>query len=139
MVHAHNLYAKGPRDADPDWLAFYVPAELAGLESLCRADLGQHARAAGGAEQAVMLFADGHPRNRALYTADIALHHARTSAPDLDAAADAAHRALAYLPDVRSERLLRALRDIAGTLQPHHRTASVADYLDAHRATVPAA
>ncbi|MFH8626027.1 hypothetical protein ACH4A8_29805 [Streptomyces vietnamensis] len=139
LVHAHNLYAQGPRDADPDWLAFYVPAELAGLESLCRADLGQHERAAAGAEQAVMLFADGHLRNRALYTADIALHHARTSAPDLDAAAAAAHRALSYLPDVRSERLLRALRDIAGTLQPHHRTAAVADYLDAHCATVPAA
>ncbi|MGW2825770.1 hypothetical protein ACWC24_32905 [Streptomyces sp. NPDC001443] len=139
IVHAHNLYAKGPSDADPEWLAFYVPAELAGLESLCRADLGQHERASAGAEQAVMLFADGHLRNRALYTADIALHHARKPSPDLDAAADAAHRTLAYLPDVRSERLLRALRDIAGTLQPHNRTRDVADYLDTYRAAVPAA
>ncbi|MFE5713445.1 hypothetical protein ACFQ7J_21850 [Streptomyces sp. NPDC056501] len=137
LVHAHNLYAQGPREADPDWLAFYVPAELAGLESLCRADLGQHERAAGGAEQAVMLFADGHLRNRALYTADIALHHARKPNPDLDAAADAAHRTLAYLPDVHSERLLRSLRDIAGTLQPH-RTRAIADYLDTYRTVVPA-
>ncbi|WP_407842167.1 hypothetical protein ACE1OC_43245 (plasmid) [Streptomyces sp. DSM 116496] len=139
IVHAHNQYAQGPRDADPDWLGFYVPAELAGLESLCRADLGQHERASAGAEQAVMLFADGHLRNRALYTADIALHHARKSNPDLDAAGDAAHRTLAYLPEVRSERFLRSLRDIAGTLQPHHRTRAVADYLDAYRALVPAA
>ncbi|MFJ3310322.1 hypothetical protein ACIPSA_46500 [Streptomyces sp. NPDC086549] len=139
LIHAHNLYAQGPRDADPDWLTFYVPAELAGLESLCRADLGQHERATAGAEQTVMLFADSHPRNQALYTADLALHHARKTNPDLDAAADAAHRTLAYLPDVRSERLLRSLRDIAGTLKPHHRTRVVADYLDTYRAALPAA
>ncbi|MER5757686.1 hypothetical protein [Streptomyces sp. NPDC002082] len=86
-----------------------------------------------------MLFADGHLRNRALYTADIALHHARKPNPDLDAAGDAAHRTLTYLPEIRSERFLRSLRDIAGTLQPHHRTRAAADYLDAYRALVPAA
>ncbi|MFZ3475911.1 hypothetical protein ACODT3_40865 [Streptomyces sp. 4.24] len=139
LVQAHHLYAQGPRDADPGWLTFYIPAELAGLESLCRADLGQHERAASGAEQAVMLFAGGHPRNRALYTADIAVHHARKNTPDLDAATDAAHRTLAYLPDVRSERLLRSLRDVAGTLRPHHHARAVADYLDTYRAAVPAA
>ncbi|MGG8410498.1 N-acetyltransferase family protein [Streptomyces sp. 12297] len=92
LIRVHNLYAQGPRDNDPDWLTFYVPAELAGLESLCRADLGQYERASAGAEQAVMLFGDGHLRNRALYTADIALHHARKKNPDLDAATEAAHR-----------------------------------------------
>ncbi|MFC8452150.1 hypothetical protein [Kitasatospora sp. NPDC057223] len=138
MVRAYELYAKGPRDADPEWLSFFVPAELAGLESLCRADLGQHDRAAAGAEQAVMLFADGHPRNRSLYTADIALHHARRAAPDLDAATDAAHRTLAYLPDVRSERLIRSLRDIAGALQSHREVRCVATYLDSYRSAVPA-
>ncbi|MFE3629463.1 hypothetical protein [Streptomyces goshikiensis] len=139
LVRAHDLYARGPSDADPDWLAFFVPAELAGLESLCRADLGQHDRASAGAEQAVMLFGAGHTRNRSLYTADIALHHARRTGPDLDAATDAAHRTLAYLPDVRSQRLIRSLRDIAGALQPHRQVRCVADYLDAYRATVPAA
>ncbi|MEW1914412.1 hypothetical protein AB0442_39500 [Kitasatospora sp. NPDC085895] len=140
LVRAYNLYSKGPSDADPDWLGFYVPAEIAGLESLCRADLGQLERAASGAETAVMLFGDdSHARNRALYTADIALHHARKPQPDLDAAADAARRTLAYLPDVRSERLLRSLRDIAGTLQAHDRTRPVTDYLTAYRAAVPAA
>ncbi|MFE0460422.1 hypothetical protein ACFW1A_14365 [Kitasatospora sp. NPDC058965] len=81
MVRAFDLYAKGPRDADPDWLEFFVPGELAGLESLCRADLHQYDRAGAGAEQAVMLFAGGHARNRALYTADIALHHAHRARP----------------------------------------------------------
>ncbi|WP_018545371.1 hypothetical protein [Streptomyces sp. LaPpAH-108] len=139
LIRAYDLYAKGPRDADPNWLAFFVPAELAGLESLCRADLGQHTRATAGAEQAVMLFADGHPRNRALYTADVALHHAHSAKPDLDAVTDAGYRTLAYLPDVRSERLIRSLRDIAGALQPHHKVPSVANYLDIYRSAVTAA
>ncbi|CAN3985877.1 hypothetical protein [Kitasatospora purpeofusca] len=71
---------------------FFVPAELAGLESLCRADLGQHDRAVAGAEQAVMLFADGHPRNRALYTADIALHHTTDAGPHTLARLECQHR-----------------------------------------------
>ncbi|MDI5969911.1 hypothetical protein POF50_011280 [Streptomyces sp. SL13] len=138
LVHAYDLFAHGSTDADPAWLEFYVPGELAGLESLCRADLGQHERASAGAEQAVMLFSADHTRNRALYTADIALHHARKPAPDLDAAADAAHRTLAYLTDVRSERLERSLRDITGTLTPHKSVTAVADYLAAYREAVPA-
>ncbi|MDH6115675.1 tetratricopeptide (TPR) repeat protein [Kitasatospora sp. MAP12-15] len=139
LVRAYNLYSKGPSDSDPDWLEFYVPAELAGLESLCRADLGQHERACAGAEQAVLLFGADHTRNRSLYTADIALHHANKPNPDLDAATDAARRTLAYLPDVQSARLIRSLRDIAGTLQAHRQVPTVADYLDAYRAAVPAA
>ncbi|MER5354633.1 hypothetical protein ABT093_30415 [Kitasatospora sp. NPDC002551] len=137
IVRAYRLYEKGPRAADPDWLAFFVPGELAGLESLCRADLGQHDRAAAGAEQSVMLFADGSPRNRSLYTADIALHHAHRPRPDLDAATDAARRALAHLPDVGSERLVRSLHDIAGALRAHRAVPCVADYLDAHTACLP--
>ncbi|WP_259465238.1 hypothetical protein [Streptomyces sp. TLI_171] len=139
IVRAYRLYEKGPHDADPDWLGFFVPAELAGLESLCRADLGQHDRAAAGAEQAVMLFADGHLRNRALYTADIALQHAQRPRPNLDFATDAGHRTLAHLSDVRSARLLRSLRTIAGALTPHRDTPCVATFLDAYRTAVPAA
>ncbi|MEU4118954.1 hypothetical protein AB0F71_31230 [Kitasatospora sp. NPDC028055] len=138
LVRAYDLYAKGPREADPDWLEFFVPAELAGLESLCRADLGQFDRACAGAEQAVMLFSGGHARNAALYTADIALHQARRERPDLDAAVDAGHRTLAYLKDVHSERLARAVHNIATSLGPHRKVPRVAEYLDAHRAAVAA-
>ncbi|MGY1583808.1 GNAT family N-acetyltransferase [Streptomyces sp. MN13] len=76
IVRAHQLYAKGPRKADPDWLEFYTPAELAGLEALARADLDQHEGAVAGAEQAVLLHGDRFARNRALYTADVAIQHA---------------------------------------------------------------
>ncbi|MFD7451802.1 hypothetical protein [Kitasatospora sp. NPDC059827] len=138
LVRAYDLYAKGPQEADPDWLGFFVPGELAGLESLCRADLGQFDRACSGTEQAVMLFSGGHARNAALYTADIALHQARRERPDLDAAVDAGHRTLAYLNDVHSERLALAVHNIATSLGPHRKVPQVAEYLDAHRAAVAA-
>ncbi|MET8630294.1 hypothetical protein ABZW30_42420 [Kitasatospora sp. NPDC004669] len=133
VVRAHHLYAQGPADGDPTWIDFYTPGELAGLESLCRADLGQYERAAAGAEQAVLLTADSHARNGALYTVDIALHHLNRTRPDPEAAADAGHRALAYLPEVQSQRLQRALRDLASAIAPHRARAST-DWLDAYQA-----
>ncbi|MEU6934981.1 hypothetical protein AB0A05_38560 [Streptomyces sp. NPDC046374] len=86
-----------------------------------------------------MLFADGHPRNRALYTADIALHDTRKAHPDLDAVTDAAHRALAHLTDVRSERLQRSPQTVTRTLQPHARSRTVSAYLDSYHAATAAA
>ncbi|QDO05009.1 hypothetical protein [Streptomyces sp. S1D4-23] len=133
IVKAHHLYAKGPSDADPAWLGFYAPGELAGLESLARADLGQHERAAAGAEQAVLLHGGAFARNSALYTADIAIQHAVRVKPEPEAAADAAGKVLAYLPEVRSDRLLQSLHDVAGALQRHNRVPVVADWIEEYR------
>lgn len=135
IVRAHTLYAKGPSDADPPWLDFYAPGELAGLECLARADLGQHERAASGAEQAVLLHGDAFARNRALYTADIAIQHAVRDRPEPEAAAEAAGRVLAYLPEVRSDRLLQSLHNVAGALQRHNRVPAVADWIEEYRTT----
>ncbi|MGJ5899404.1 hypothetical protein ACSCBZ_46815 [Streptomyces niveiscabiei] len=135
IVHAHHLYAQGPADADPPWLSFFAPGELAGLEALARADLGQHERAAAGAEQAVLLHGDRYARNRALYTADVAIQHAVRHRPDPEAAAEAAGRVLAYLPDVRSDRLTRSLHDVAGALQRHARVPEVAAWIEQYRST----
>lgn len=139
IVHAHTLYSKGPSDEDPPWLDFFTVAELAGLEALARADLGQHARAAAGAEQAVLLHqGDSFARNRALYEADIAIQHSVSDRPDLEAAAEAAGRVLAYLPDVRSARLLHSLHDVAGALQRHAGVPVVADWIEEYRITITA-
>ncbi|MGW2841804.1 hypothetical protein ACWCWD_28965 [Streptomyces sp. NPDC001493] len=136
IVRAHALYAQGPRDdADPGWLDFYAPGELAGLESLARADLGQHDRAAAGAEQAVLLHGDAFTRNRALYTADVAIHHAVRDRPEPEAAAEAAGRLLAFLPEVRSDRLLQSLHNVHTALQRHSRTPAVADWIEEYRTT----
>ncbi|MEV0846376.1 hypothetical protein AB0J21_10960 [Streptomyces sp. NPDC049954] len=131
LATAYRLYEEGTSEADPDWLGFYTPAELAGLESLCLADLHQYDRACAGAEQAVLLQAPHHHRNRALYTADLALLNARKDKPDLDAATAAAREALAQLPQVGSSRLMHSLDRIAEELAPHRSVSSVAAYLDA--------
>ncbi|MER7764980.1 hypothetical protein [Streptomyces sp. NPDC097619] len=133
IVRAHHHYAAGPADADPGWLEFFTPAELAGLEALARADLGQHERAAAGAEQAVLLHGDAFARNRALYTADIAIQHAVGHRPEPEAAAEAAGRVLAFLTDVRSDRLLHAVHGVAGALQRHARVPAVADWIEQYR------
>ncbi|MFI1254125.1 hypothetical protein ACH4U6_10010 [Streptomyces netropsis] len=136
IVRAHHLYAKGPREeADPAWLEFFTPGELAGLEALARADLGQHERAATGAEQAVLLHGATFARNRALYTADVAIQHAVRDQPEPEAAAEAAGRVLAYLPEVRSDRLLQSLHDVESALQRHDRVPAVADWLEEYRTT----
>ncbi|MFF4607754.1 hypothetical protein ACFY12_34075 [Streptomyces sp. NPDC001339] len=135
IVRAHHLYAKGPCDNDPPWLGFYAPGELAGLECLARADLGQHERAASGAEQAVLLHGDAFARNRALYTADVAIQHAVRDRPEPEAAAEAAGRVLAFLPEVRSDRLLQSLHNVAGALQRHNRVPAVADWIEEYRTT----
>lgn len=139
IVEAHTQYAKGPRDSDPGWLGFFTPAELVGLEVLCRADLGQHERAAYGAQQAVLLHGTGFTRSRALYTADIAVQNAKRARPDLDSAVRAADDALSYLPTVRSRRLHDAVRDIEAALHRHARVPDVADWLTKYRTTTGAA
>lgn len=135
IVRAHHLYAKGPAEADPDWLEFFTPAELAGLEALARADLDQHERAAAGAEQAVLLHGEQFARNRALYQADVAIQHALRERPEPEAAAEAAGRVLAYLPDVRSDRLLQQLHNVESALQRHAAVPAVADWLEEYRTT----
>ncbi|KIF67341.1 hypothetical protein HY68_35775 [Streptomyces sp. AcH 505] len=133
IIRAHTFYAKGPCESDPLWLEFFAPGELAGLESLARADLGQHERSAAGAEQAVLLHGETFARNRALYTADIAIQHSVRARPEPEAAAEAAGRVLQFLPEVRSDRLLQSLHNVAGALQRHNRVPAVADWIEEYR------
>jgi tetratricopeptide (TPR) repeat protein len=138
LVRAHHLYARGPSGADPEWLEFFSPGELTGLESLARADLAQHDRASAGAEQAVLLNGEAFQRNRALYTADVAIYQAVRHRPDPEAAAEAAGRALAYLPAVRSDRLLTQLHSVESALQRHCRVPAVAAWLEQYRTVTTA-
>ncbi len=133
IVRSHRLYAQGPKGADPEWLDFFTPAELAGLEALARADLAQHDRAAAGAEQAVLLHGEHFTRNRALYQADVAIQHALRDRPEPEAAAAAAGQVLTYLPAVRSDRLLQQLHNVDTALQRHAAIPAVADWREAYR------
>ncbi|MEV8597308.1 hypothetical protein [Streptomyces sp. NPDC052012] len=80
-----------------------------------------------------MLHGDQFARNRALYTADVAIQHAIRERPEPEAAAEAAGRVLAYLPDVRSDRLLQQLHNVSSALQRHASVPAVADWLEEYR------
>ncbi|WP_328723496.1 hypothetical protein OHT52_31005 [Streptomyces sp. NBC_00247] len=55
--------------------------------------------------------------------------------PEPEAAAEAAGRLLAFLPEVRSDRLLQSLHNVAGALQRHGRVPAVASWIEEYRAT----
>jgi hypothetical protein len=75
------------------------------------------------------------PSNSALYTADVAIQHAVRERPEPEAAAEAAGRVLAYLPEVRSNRLLQQLQNVESALQRHAVVPAVADWLEEYRTT----
>lgn len=56
--------------------------------------------------------------------------------PEPEAAAEAAGRVLAFLPEVRSDRLLQSLHNVVGALQRHGRVPVVADWIEEYRTTV---
>lgn len=55
--------------------------------------------------------------------------------PEPEAAAEAAGRVLAYLPEVRSDRLLQQLQNVESALQRHAAVPAVADRLEEYRTT----
>ncbi|MFF3646297.1 tetratricopeptide repeat protein [Streptomyces sp. NPDC002564] len=139
LARAHGLFERGPRDADPEWMTFYGPAELAGLEAQCWSALGEWARAAGHARLAATTAAAQTPqftRNIALYTAELADDLARAGRPD--EAARAGLRVLALLGEVQSSRIQSMLATTARVLLPHRSSAGVSEFLEAH-ASLPRA
>jgi hypothetical protein len=83
----------------------------------------------------VLLYGDAFARNRALYTADVAIQHAVRERPEPEAATEAAGRVLAYLPAVRSDRLLKQVHNVESALQRHAAVPAVADWLEEYRNT----
>ncbi|WP_258053211.1 tetratricopeptide repeat protein, partial [Streptomyces sp. Ru73] len=130
LLRAHRLFARGPSDADPEWMSFYGEAELAGLEAQCWAALGDYGRAAEHARRAVALQSPHFTRNIALYTAELAGDLADSGAPDEAAAAGL--RVLDLLDDVGSARIRTMLAGTARRLRPQRRVPGVAAFLDRH-------
>ncbi|WP_030563356.1 hypothetical protein [Streptomyces aureocirculatus] len=135
LVRAHALFDRGPADTDPEWMTFYGPAELAGLEAQCWSALGQWDRASRHAQRAAGTAAALTPeftRNIALYTAELADDLARAGRPD--EAADAGLRVLALLDEVQSSRIACMLATTARLLLPHRLASGVTDFLEQHAA-----
>ncbi|WP_374226975.1 hypothetical protein [Streptomyces sp. JJ38] len=133
LGRAHDLFAHGPSDTDPEWMTFFGEAELAGLEAQCWAALGDFGRASVCARRAVELQPPHFARNRALFTAELADDLAASRAPE-EAAAQGL-RALDLLASVHSTRIRTMLRRTAARLLPHQREPHVLDFLEGVRGT----
>ncbi|MGP3984685.1 tetratricopeptide repeat protein [Streptomyces sp. KR80] len=132
LLRAHSLFARGPSDADPEWMSFYGEAELEGLEAQCRSTLGEWGRAAEHARRAAALQDPHFARNTALFTAEQAGNLVRAGAPD--EAADAGSRALGLLDQVQSSRIRGMLDTTARLLRRYERSAPVKAFLEHHAA-----
>lgn len=139
LVRAHALFDRGPSDTDPEWMTFYGPAELEGLEAQCWSALGDWERAARHARRAAGIASAQTPqftRNIALYTAELADDLARAGRPD--EAATAGMRVLGLLDEVQSSRIQSMLATTARVLLPHRRASGVCGFLERH-ASLPRA
>lgn len=135
VARAGELFGRGPRDADPEWMSFFGEAELEMLQAQCWGTLGDHTRATGHAGRAASQAATRTPhltRNIALYTTELASGLARAGRPD--EAADAGTRVLTLLGEVRSSRVQSRLAATAELLGPHRRHRPVGAFLDRHEA-----
>lgn len=136
LSKAHTQFAHGPCADDPEWMSFFGPAEVAGLEAQCWSALGDWARAAHHARQAVALQSPHFLRNTALFSAELARDLAGVG--EAEEAAVVGLRALELLEQVQSARITGMLGDVARQLSAHGRQPSVAEFLARQRSSLPA-
>ncbi|MFD9796568.1 tetratricopeptide repeat protein [Streptomyces sp. NPDC059070] len=135
LARAHALFGQGPGERDPEWMTFFVEAELEMLEAQCWSALGDWPRAARHARLAACLQDPHFARNLALYRAELADDLARAGAPT--EAAAAGHQVLDLLTEVQSTRIQAMLCDTARILAPHGSCPEVAAFLERRAATAP--
>ncbi|WP_406068678.1 hypothetical protein OG372_12025 [Streptomyces sp. NBC_01020] len=133
LVRAKSLFGQGTSDADPEWMSFFVEAELEMLEAQCWSALSDWPRAAQHAERAAELQDPHFARNLALYRAQLADDLVRAGAPDRAAAAG--HQVLDLLDQVQSSRIQAMLAGTARRLLPERRAAGVPAFLERHAST----
>ncbi|MEU9096436.1 hypothetical protein [Streptomyces sp. NPDC048361] len=128
LGRAHGLFARGASDADPEWMSFFVEAELEMLQAQCFSALGDWGQAARHARRAAALQDPYFTRNLALYRAELADDLARAGAPAESAAAG--QQVLDLLTQVRSTRIQAMLADTSRLLTPHRAAPEVAAFLE---------
>ncbi len=134
LVRAKSLFQCGPSEDDPEWMSFFGPAELAGLEAQCWSALGDWRRAARFAHRAAALQDPHFARNLALYQAELADDLARSGVPD--EAAAVGQKVLDLLDQVQSSRVHTMLAQTIRTLLPHRRSPVIGAFLARHANTV---
>ncbi|MFE9552763.1 tetratricopeptide repeat protein [Streptomyces sp. NPDC006703] len=132
LARAHSQFARGACEADPEWMTFFVEAELEMLQAQCWSALGEWSRAARHAHRAATAQDPHFARNLALYRAELADDLARAGAPAESAAVG--HQVLDLLNQVQSTRVQAMLADTSRLLAPHRASPEVACFLE-RRAT----
>jgi tetratricopeptide (TPR) repeat protein len=130
LNRAHDLFDRGPSDADPEWMSFFGEPDLEMLEAQCHAALGDWSPAARHAHRATVLQDPGFTRNLALYRAELTTDLAWSGRPD--EAAAAGHQVLDLLDEVQSSRIQVMLASAARALLPQRRLPEVGAFLDRH-------
>ncbi|MET9363249.1 tetratricopeptide repeat protein [Streptomyces sp. NPDC006632] len=128
LGRAHSRFARGASGADPEWMSFFVEAELEMLQAQCFSALGDWSRAARHARRAGALQDPYFTRNLALYRAELADDLARAGAPAESAAVG--QQVLDLLNQVRSTRIHAMLADTSRLLTPHRAAPEVAAFLE---------
>ncbi|MFF4185858.1 tetratricopeptide repeat protein [Streptomyces sp. NPDC001691] len=128
LARAHHHFARGASPADPEWMTFFVEAELEMLQAQCFSALGDWSRAARHAHRAAALQDPHFARNLALYRAELADDLARAGAPAESAAAG--QQVLDLLNQVQSTRIQAMLADTSRILAPHRASPEVAAFLE---------
>jgi hypothetical protein len=116
-------------------MSFFGGAELAGLEAQCWSALHDWERAALHARRAVALQDPHFVRNRALFTAELAVDLAALKRPE--EASDAGGKALALLGAVRSSRIHAMLGTAARRLRPYVGNSAVDAFLAQRSLALP--
>ncbi|WP_438293694.1 tetratricopeptide repeat protein [Streptomyces sp. HUAS TT7] len=128
LTRAHCHFARGTSPADPEWMTFFVEAELEMLQAQCFSALGDWSRAARHAHRAATVQDPHFARNLALYRAELADDLARAGAPAESAAAG--QQVLDLLNQVQSTRIQAMLADTSRILAPHRASPEVAAFLE---------
>ncbi|GAA2459392.1 hypothetical protein ACFPFX_15450 [Streptomyces mauvecolor] len=128
LTRAHSHFARGASPADPEWMTFFVEAELEMLQAQCWSALGDWSRAARHAHRAATVQDPHFARNLALYRAELADDLARAGAPAESAAAG--QQVLDLLNQVQSTRIQAMLADTSRILAPHRASPEVAAFLE---------
>ncbi|MGW1869258.1 hypothetical protein ACWCPS_27320 [Streptomyces mauvecolor] len=128
LTRAHSHFARGTSPADPEWMTFFVEAELEMLQAQCWSALGDWSRAARHAHRAATVQDPHFARNLALYRAELADDLARAGAPAESAAAG--QQVLDLLNQVQSTRIQAMLADTSRILAPHRASPEVAAFLE---------
>ncbi|MEV0471030.1 XRE family transcriptional regulator [Streptomyces prunicolor] len=99
---AERAFARATEQQRPEWIRFYDSSEFDALSSFVWTALGDHGRAEYCLHRTLATLSDGLVRNRALYTAHLAIAQAKQG--DLELASATGRQAYAMLPSESGSR-----------------------------------